>query len=65
MPYQMYEWHATLRKKNANPLPGAANAGLAPSGFGWKYLHESPYLQVPCSIKGLASKFRVAYSWRM
>lgn len=50
--------------EKCKPLPGAANAGLTPSGFGWKYLHESPYLQVPCNMNELTSKFRVASTQR-
>nr|ACL53308.1 unknown [Zea mays] len=34
-----------------DPSPGAANTGLTPFGFGWKYLHESPYLQAPVRTK--------------
>ena len=46
----------------SKPLPGAANDGLAPSGLGWKYRHESPYLQVPCDMKeSLSTLRRAAY----
>lgn len=45
----------------ANSPDGAA--GLTACGFGWKYLHASPNLHVPCNIiKKLTEQARLEYS---